>query len=221
MKKLLVLSKVLLVAALAGCSPAEAPATPSWDQDVFPILQGSCNHCHGETVGQDGNQKFPSSRLDICSKDPFDAAMISVLGPALIGAGPYSGTLTDVLTVKPGAKRPLMPPPPASPLSDYERDVLLKWAKIGGLPNACAKKGKNRPPTAKATQKFEGDSLAVTLEVTDPDGDTVLGKVRAGSAPDQTIIASGRRTYFFQGLSVGSPVKVLLHDGYEKVDLDL
>ena len=40
-----------LLAACWRCAAPSAAGPTAWDQDVFPILQGSCNHCHGETVG--------------------------------------------------------------------------------------------------------------------------------------------------------------------------
>ena len=216
------LSTMLLATALAACAPAEPPASPSWDLDVFPILQGSCNHCHGELVGQHPTIKAPFSRLDVCDGGVFATNQISLPGVNILGAGaPYANTLVPMLTVAKGASRPLMPPPPASPLSDYDSKVLLAWAKLATTPDACIKKGKNRVPSVRATQKLDGDNLAVTLDVTDPDGDQVLGKVSAGNSPAQTIIASGRRTFFFAGLSVGVPVRVILHDGYERVEVDL
>ena len=225
MRSPVVLSGLLSLASalVAGCGPAAVPARPSWDQDVFPILQGSCNHCHGEMVPQ--NMR-PFTRLDVCDPAPFVAAGIMLPAPTTLGAVP-AGALTMGLIVKAkDAERPVMPPPPAAPLSDYDRDVLLKWAKAipttttpGEVHPSCRKQVRNRPPAAKLVSKKADDGkLVVVLDVTDQDGDQVLGKVTAGSgmdAPSKLLTASGRRTFEFDNLPESTEIKVLLVDGYE------
>src|SRR5688500_4832564 len=107
----------LAVATLAACG-VEPPSRPAWDVDVLPILQGSCNHCHGETVGaldpETGMpRKLPLSRLDICD---FSSELIKQAGPA--GMNIFGGAvslLPDIVKgylepVK-GSKRASMPPP--------------------------------------------------------------------------------------------------------------
>jgi hypothetical protein len=209
-----------LAAGLAGCGPPEVPIQPSWDQDVFPIIQGSCGHCHGSTVGKEPG---PTSRLDVCSIDAAVAAGIPVrLNPALFGAANLSTTFGDYLTVKGGMNRPSMPPPPAGPLLDYQRDVLLRWAQVAlltrppaGQPHpACAKLRNGDPSAVLVGRSRSGNDLEVTLEVIDPDKDQVLGKITAGGSEPQPIDSLGRSTYRFAGQPMDADLEVTLHDGY-------
>jgi hypothetical protein len=62
---------VLLTVALSSPDAARRrpPGRPAWDQHVLPLLQGRCNQCHGETVGQvdpetDMPRLLPRTRLD-------------------------------------------------------------------------------------------------------------------------------------------------------------
>ena len=63
----------------SGCAPPTVPQRPSWDVDVFPILQGSCNHCHGETVGRLPGPSL--SRLDILRSQGVHGRRYHGLGP--------------------------------------------------------------------------------------------------------------------------------------------
>jgi hypothetical protein len=217
-----VLQVVVLAALAAGCGPASVPDRPSWDQDVFPILQGSCNHCHGASAGERTDaapmgEPGPAGRLDICSNAPFASlGAIPKLGGGAVLAGTAGSLLTN-LTPMMGKSRALMPPAPASELSDYDRDVLIKWGRQAGATGAtpCNKQTRNRDPLAELVSKeVDGGDLVVTLQVSDPDGDQVLGKVAAGSAEGQTILSTGRRSFRFAGLGADSPVTVTLLDGY-------
>lgn len=216
-------SVTLLTAVLAGCAPEDVPNNPSWDQDVYPIIQGSCGHCHGATVRQVPGSA--TSRFDVCSSEAMAAAGIPLpVTGSLFGAA-TAGPLLWISQIVPakGKTRPLMPPPPAAPLSDYEREVLLKWVKragaitpAAGQPHpSCAKQTRNREPKAVLVSQAvnEENELVVTVDTSDPDGDQVLGKVTVGGA-DKPILSTGRYAHVFPGATMGSPVKVTLHDGY-------
>jgi hypothetical protein len=212
----------LLVTVLAGCGAAEVPFRVSWDTDVLPILQGSCGHCHGSTV-----KVVPGAltRFDMCSVEAVVAAGIPTLvDPALFGAAKLAGTFAAYVTVQEGKSRPQMPPPPASPLDDYQSGVLLKWARyaaaaapVAGQPHpACAKQVPNREPRAVLVRRSASgmNELEVTVQVSDPDRDQVLGTISAGSAEAQPIHGAGRHVFLFPGQPMAAPVKVTLHDGY-------
>jgi hypothetical protein len=212
----------LLATVLAGCGAAEVPFRVSWDADVLPILQGSCGHCHGSTV-----KLVPgaSTRFDLCSVEAVVAAGIPTLvDPALFGAARLAGTFAGYVTVQPGQSRPQMPPPPAPPLDDYQSGVLLKWARYAmaaapaaGQPHpACAKQIPNREPRAVLVRRTLSamNELEVTVQVSDPDREQVLGTITAGSAEPQLIHGAGRHVFLFPGAPMTAPVKVTLHDGY-------
>jgi hypothetical protein len=200
---------LVLGLGLATCAPPTVPTRPSWDVDVFPILQGSCNHCHGETVGRLVGQ--PVGRLDVCDPAPFVDAGIMPTG--LLGAK-IEGALFEA-NLKPvmGATRPSMPPPPAAELSDYERDVLIKWGKDQNA-DKCNKQARNHEPDMRmiGDPVWDGDDLKLQIEVWDPDQDQVLGKITVGAAT-ALIPSSGRREVVVSGADRNARIQVLLHDG--------
>ncbi len=204
-----------------ACGAPEPPATPSWDLDVYPILRGSCSHCHGSTAG---SEIAPTTRYDICTSAPFNAAFTAeklwILGtdtagnPVVGGAASAAGAIS--IQTGPGAPDILrMPPPPASPLSEYEATVLDRWAMASAA--SCAKRGPNRKPVyeVKGAPALEMGKVVVTVQVSDPDGDQVYGYVKLGSAPLQAIRGAGRASYAFEGVQPGDALTVKLHDGYE------
>jgi hypothetical protein len=210
-----------LVLALGACSPAAAPAHPSWFDDVQPIVQGSCAGCHGPTAAVTGN----GSRFDVCDPAPFVEAGYSF--PIATKAGALrSSQVTAIATyLTPDASgRPLMPPPPAGVLSAYEQDVLVNWTKTA----VCPKRPGNHKPTVKLVGKLDytAGNLVLILDVQDADSETVLGSVTAGppDAPVATgqITASGRNKVTLTGVTADDqPVHVKVSDGTALVEKDL
>jgi hypothetical protein len=104
-----------------------------------------------------------------------------------------------------------MPPPPASPLRERDRQTFVRW-----LANPLL--GERRPdhlPRARLVElAAEAGDLLVTLDVFDPDGDTVLGQVTAGVA-QAAIRRSGRQTVRLTGQAGSETVMVTLCDGFE------
>jgi hypothetical protein len=214
----------LIVAALAaltaGCGPHPVPTRPSWDQDVFPILQGNCNHCHGASVGQ---RALPATRLDICDLAAFKAmgfGMRLTFGADYLVAGPTPGqNLRDYITPTASGGRPPMPPPPGPRLGDYDVKTLLRWAQTGVAD--CRKQTVNTLATAKVVsgpKQDKDNKLVVVLEVGDPDGDQVLGKIKVGSV-EKDIVGVGRWTIDVTGASATDAITVDLFDGYAPVHL--
>lgn len=201
---------VLFGLAATACSAPTVPSRPSWDEDVFPILQGSCNHCHGETVGR--LTALPVGRLDFCDPTPFVSQGITEatawLGAKLEGVG-FAGYVRSV-----GGRRPQMPPPPAAELTDYEADILVKWGMSGDA-DKCNKQGRNRDPDMRfiGEPEWMGNDLHLTIDVWDPDRDQVFGKVTVGTA-SALIRASGRREVVVVGAQQGMPISVMLMDGH-------
>jgi hypothetical protein len=204
LSKLVALSLALLPLA---CGEAVPPLVPSWDLDVYPILRGSCGHCHGVTVRPGAT---PLTRYDICNVMAFSAEGFTVVP----GAGPLVAAV-----VRESAGPTRMPPPPAGPLSDYEATVLERWAKN---PN-CAKQIPNRRPTARVVEALTrvGNKNVVTVEISDPDGDQVLGKAKLGTGGDSEantfqIPGTGRWTIEFTGGNANDRLSITLFDGYER-----
>jgi hypothetical protein len=203
---------------LLSCGAQEPPLIPSWDLDVYPILRGSCAHCHGATAM--GNMGTPITRYDICNAAPINMAFmadgISIAGPGASTAAASFATFTD----PEGNPALRMPPPPASPLTEYELTVLGRWANpLVGKAN-CNKSVPNRKPTAKlitAAALVPGTNrVGVTVEVSDPDGDQVFGYVRMGNAPLRVVTGAGRARYEFDGVRVTDAIVIKLHDGWDQ-----
>ncbi len=200
----------------ASCAESVAPTNPSWDVDVYPILRGSCLHCHGDTaVVSASNADY---RFDVCNPADFAGvgAPTTRLGP---GATGLSALILMDLEPRKGASRATMPPAPALPLSAYEIQVIKNWMGIlenRGAAVACRKQTPNRPPTAKLVAKpvKDGNKLIATIDVSDPDGDQVVGRATAGSA-QHDFHSVGRRKLEFDGASDSDTIKVKLTDGYD------
>jgi hypothetical protein len=200
----------LAVLAVA-CSGQEPPANPFWDLDVYPILRGSCSHCHGMTVAPPST---PLSRLDVCDAEAFSAQGLTVPIGAKTSAAVILAEITSM-----GGQRPLMPPPPAGVLSDYQYKVLQKWS----MRPSCTKQVQNRKPAVRIVQPAarSGNKVTVTIEVTDPDGDQVLGKAKLGTGADTAdnpfvIKGAGRWAIEFANGNPADPLAITLFDGYDK-----
>jgi hypothetical protein len=131
-------------------------------------------------------------------------------------------SLTFPLFVRnPAGGRPVMPPPPAALLSDYEADVLIKWGMTPARTSATSR-ARNRPPEMRVIgePRWDGNDVTLLIEVWDPDKDQVLGKVTAGQA-SVFIPSAGRREVTVTGANRNDPITVLLHDGYDSKSFDL
>jgi hypothetical protein len=164
--------KTLLVAVSlsAACAPA-ASEHPTW-ADVEPILRGSCTHCHGANAAAGGGIRFDFFALDatVCG----DAAL-AVDAPRMARElAPLIGQ--DV--APPGGGRARMPPVPAPPLADWERETLVRWASapMRGEPH-----GNHAPQIALGALPPQIDAaLDLALVVEDLDGESVVGVLRFG-----------------------------------------
>ena len=221
------LHTLVLLGAAVACSPADPPTRPSWDQDVLPILQGSCNHCHGASKSLDpvtgmAAPPGPVFRLDVCNAQ---APLIMQSGVQILGVGALSlntSTITTFLQPVRPNPRASMPPPPASPLSDYDLQVLKRWARIAMGPNgaeaACEKAVPNRRPVVNVIEEpiQDGNDAVAVVDISDADHDQVLGKFGLGNVT-VTVPGSGRRRLVFEGGSAGQVLTWDLTDGYDRV----
>jgi hypothetical protein len=221
MRPPLVLLTVGLV--IAGCGETPPPGRPAWDQHVLPLLQGRCNQCHGETVGQvdfEGMPRvFPLFRLDVCNAGagPFQELGVAVNGGGAAKALP----LYFEMQIEPNKMtgRASMPPPPAEPLSEYEYQVFNRWVTIAmfDVDAGCLKAVRNRPPNVTLVEppKDTGEAVEAFIEITDADNDGVLGKATLGPATID-ILGAGRRTLRFpKGTPTGGTLGVTVTDGYD------
>jgi mono/diheme cytochrome c family protein len=208
------------VFAVGACGSPKAPETPSWYDDVQPIIQGSCAHCHGPTAAVTGS----GNRFDVCDSTPFTDAGFSFVVPGKSGwlGGRKASNIAGFVVSDGG--RAQMPPPPAGELSDYERDVIVNFS----MNATCPKRPGNHKPTVKLLGKlnYTDTDLVLTVDVLDADAETVLGVVTAGplDAPVATaqINGSGRNKLTLTGVTAADlPVHVKVSDGTDLVERDL
>ena len=111
----------------AGASFAAAPAdSPSFKQDVLPILQQNCSHCHAP--GQIG---FQSIGLDLTNYRGVMAG--SRHGQTVIPHQPSFGTLMKVLDWKKEYYTHM--PAMGHQLPDKDLDTIRSWIAAGAQNN--------------------------------------------------------------------------------------
>jgi len=171
----------LLLVSLLGCGACSdvpsIPLQPTWS-DVEPILRGQCVSCHGPTAKDTGS----SYRLDFYEMTPAicgDAAL--ALDAAVILAGGAGTPALIRIDVEPmaGVAWPRMPPQPSPALPDWQRETLARWATspVKGPPPHG-----NRAPTITTSKlpALSDRTFTFTAILDDPDGDPVIGVIKAG-----------------------------------------
>ena len=106
-----VVTLILLVAAGAGCGGGghDVPAHPTWVDDVRPIVEASCVSCHNAT-SEEPSFDYPTLADFMAARGNFEFL-------TSMGAGAVR---------RPALSSP-MPPPPASPLPDWQVETLTRW----------------------------------------------------------------------------------------------
>jgi len=122
----------LALLALPGCTP-EVPANPTYTKDVQPILIAHCVRCHGanDMLNAIPGIKATSAMPAECYLQRYESEPPGCTpgGTCKAGAGYCAGLLpTYINSPDNGPLR--MPPPPADPLSQWEKDVINRWAAV-------------------------------------------------------------------------------------------
>ena len=156
----------IAAAALAACT--SAPANPTWQTDVEPVVASNCVRCHGSPA-QFGAP--PSFRLDVVDdiQNPFT-------GDITRGAGTMAAYMSA--RTQDGSM------PPVFPLVGDAVDVFHNWVPSqdpsGATEALPAVAGDPRPanqaPTIALT-KIDDTHVAYTID--DADGDLVYGELDA------------------------------------------
>lgn len=212
-----------LMAVVSGCEGPIAKENPTWEADVYPILRGQCLHCHGETANENGKTqratkgyRFDLINLDACRAEIAAAAkMSSQFLPGGFGASSASDN----------GKRPRMPPPPATPLEDWEVQTLKNWEKEEGF-LLGKHPGGNQKPKIIITSEYPdkvGDELKVSYRFEDADGDPVIGVLKFGDAKVDLLKFSGQVT--LTGFTAASgdtlTLSAELCDGWDSEPVDI
>lgn len=219
------LSMIGGAALLAACQGApSAPENPTWTDDVYPIIQGNCGSCHGPAGDQtrydfsydDGNlgcDELVTAYNAAASKQKDGHNSKSIPSIAMFNTIPTF--------LKPDAES-RMPPPPADVLPAWQRDVLDKW---DGKRNT---RDNNADPEARSLalpkDAISGDTKFF-VDVSDPDGDQVIGQVKIGMVDPINVQGVGRTTVELLSADLGKltsgrhDVNVDLCDGQNKVTI--
>jgi hypothetical protein len=224
-----ILPTVSLIGIVA-CAP-DVPATPSFQQDVMPVLAANCLRCHGAPTIGGAPEGF---RLDSFSDVIVRERLFPAGDPACDPPSPDPGcfpiviagaaTMADTAAVRVGDDdRPM---PPRFQLDDHQIELLENWAATG------AGRGEPRPsngsPTAALeTSERDGPVVRLRVRVDDPDRDAVGGSLHARIAAAETFVGlvhSGVAsvTWDATGIAAGSyPLFARLDDGATSVVVDL
>lgn len=183
--------RILLAAtfvAFAACVP-DAPARPSFQLDVLPILGANCVRCHGaptlggapedlrldgfdDAILREGVQHDPPELEDPCG-DAGDPAKEFVLCGA--------ATSADVVVLR--IRDTAYPMPPRFPLDDYQIEVLENWAR---QPERGEPRAQNRAPTIETIDVVHVEAtttrpayVRISVAIDDTDGDIVSAMLHA------------------------------------------
>jgi hypothetical protein len=209
---------VALWGALGCGTEAPVPDKPTWVDDVKPILQANCFHCHG-SAADDVRQALP--KLLVYRWDVYD---LSDPRYAMLGFGEVVDPVAKVKTfvsakddrhyqniaiwTAPDATDDArMPPAPALRLSARDRAVLDRWSTSGFTLGTRS----NQKPEISWIEP--GKRVAVT----DRDGDQVLGKLDCGGTA-VPIDSSGGHTL---PAGANAPCSGMLFDGFDLVPVEL
>ena len=133
---LALLFALALGVSATGCSP-EVPAAPTYTKDVQPILAAHCVRCHDETFRTDPVGILGNKTPLLCHLNRYGNMPADCPDPATCsyGAGsPSCATMIPALIVLPDGEAKRMPPAPADPLNDWEKDVLTRWGRTNPPP---------------------------------------------------------------------------------------
>jgi hypothetical protein len=120
--------------ALVGCGEEPIPDNVSFARDIKPLMEARCIRCHG-AGGTLNDDPYSQPTGMVTKPESGDFRHIETVN-GISGLGNYTGAGLVLLKlyIDPMKGPPLMPPPPAPPLTAREKEMLLKWA-AGSPPN--------------------------------------------------------------------------------------
>jgi hypothetical protein len=109
---------VALAGVVAGCGENPVPDNPTYSRNIKPLLEAHCTRCHGA-----GGMKNADPYIGPVTPPGAMTATITTphsdftkMADLMLWSGAFSMWLDAP-----------MPPPPADPLTGWERELLLKW----------------------------------------------------------------------------------------------
>jgi hypothetical protein len=180
---------ILVVALVVGACGVERPAPeePTWVDDVQPILQANCFHCHGASFdSKEGRYRWDVYDLSDARYQQVGFMVVEETTPDSVSTIPVrtflgasdAGHYRIILDfVSADANEDIrMPPPPASRLSARDVAVLRNWS-TEAQKFQSGNHQPNHPPEIAWLEP--GRSVVVS----DADGDQVLGRLECGGQP--------------------------------------
>lgn len=187
-----------LLAAITACS--DVPDSPTWTEDVRPILVANCTRCHSPPyIGG----APPAIRFDIYN----DITVVD--GPDLGEEADIvvTGVVNERGTAEFVAQRTADGEmPPRYRLSDGQIETIQRWVDMDkpfGEPRPD-----NHLPTIELTDELveEDNRVAVRYRIADEDFDLVTGILCATDDPDLDLAAPLLCTRLDNPQGVGSPI---------------
>jgi hypothetical protein len=127
---------LVLSLAAAGCGENPVPTLPTYEHDIKPLMEAECIRCHGAGGTMNADPEIPSTnRLKGAPLfGDFTHLHDRKVSPGagqedvtVVGLLHYTGA-SGLASMKLYLAAP-MPPPPADPLTDWQRKLLLTWAE--------------------------------------------------------------------------------------------
>ena len=167
----------------AGCSPS-TPATPTWAEDVAPILAANCVRCHTVPAIGGAPETFRLDTYDDWTGDD---------GRVIRGAGTMSSYILQ--RIDPGPGVPPMPPEEGfARLTSRQIDVLSNWANNIGADlraeRGAPRDGNEAPAMTVTLVDRDADTVAIDYNIDDPDHDIVTGDLIVGASVDGGVVIS-------------------------------
>jgi mono/diheme cytochrome c family protein len=161
---------VLGALGLAACG-GEVPSSPTYFDDVQPILRANCVRCHGAVPSDPKIARFRLDRYvkdDAATFDAWDYAQGSTAGEA------------PMIRVAVDLQAPAMPPD--YELTDRQREILARWAQQGAPKGTRANRAPQIELVAPADPTTADQALDVSIRAWDDDDDGLIVQLWAHDA---------------------------------------
>ncbi|HSK03964.1 MAG TPA: hypothetical protein VK932_22075 [Kofleriaceae bacterium] len=162
MNRIFIRLAMLGALGLAACG-GDVPASPTYFDDVQPILRANCVRCHGAVPSDPKIARFRLDRYvkrDEATFDAWDYAQASAAG-----AAPMIRVAVDL-------EAPAMPPDYA--LTERQRDILARWVEQGAPKGTRANRAPRIELVAPADPTTADQALDASIRAWDDDGDGLV-----------------------------------------------